>query len=202
MAYPPYNGWSGMIREARNGVFFAAIKSGLLNDYPEVCHGCGQKSSVCRISQHSEEYGPLPTDYVASCVPLCFRCHFLVHNRLLIPNRWYRYLNLVAAGDLPAPLPHGNWASANRMLKEGDIAQEYPPVATPNEYLSSLPMQEYSGPMKIATVRIPGSFSSVGVPDPRLYVSVDGVLVERPAKEALANIKVPLSTFLNSPELF
>lgn len=195
MAYQSYNGWTGTIREARNGVFFGAIKSGHLDDHQATCIGCGQSSEVTRISLHSEEYGPLPKDYVASCVPVCFRCHFMIHNRFKIPNRWLRYLHRVASGALPDPLVN-NWVIANQLLKMGDLPECLwePLVVTPNGYLSGLSLDPYEGPEKVATVTIHG----VEQPDPRLYVSTRGGPVQRKHAEALANIKIPLHTFIAS----
>jgi len=158
MAYTNYNGWTGLVRKSRDAVFFGAIKSGDLPNQPTVCHGCGitRDKDDAAIQQHSEEYGPLPTDYTKSCVPLCFRCHFLVHVRFKIPNKWLSYLNRVASGKLEPPLPY-DWRAGNLMLKEGDIEEVYPWVETPNGYLSGLPLEEeYAGPMKIATVMIDG----------------------------------------------
>jgi hypothetical protein len=141
MAYTSYNGWTGLVRKARDAVFFGAIKAGDLPDKPNQCYGCGitRDKDNAPIQQHSEEYGPLPMDYIASCVHLCFRCNFLVYARFKVPNIWLRYLNRVASGKLQTPLPY-DWRAGNVMLKEGDIAEVYPWVETPNGYLSGLPL--------------------------------------------------------------
>jgi hypothetical protein len=194
MAYVSYNGWTGLVRKSRDTIFFGAIKAGLLPDKPTVCFGCGitTENHGAKIQQHSEEYGPLPEDYIKSCVPLCFRCHFLVHARFKIPNKWLRYLNRVASGNLQRPLPY-DWRAGNVMLKEGDIDEVYKWVKTPNRYLSSLPLEEYSGPMKIVTVMI----DNMEVPDPRIYVyHPKKGLIERKYTEAVANARIELSRLL------
>lgn len=196
MAYPSYNGWSGMIREARNTVFFAAIKSGELDDHQKQCIGCGITRGQAAISLHSEEYGPLPADYISTCVPVCFRCHYMIHVRHKIPKRWLRYLNRVADGDLPKPLV-GGWIAANQLLQDGDLEDgvAWQWVATPTGYLSGLPLEEYSGPRKVALVEVNG----LAIPDPRLYLpdpSNTGAVVERKYKEGVANSKIPLDVFL------
>ena len=194
MAYTTYNGWSGLVRKSRDTIFFGAIKSGDLPDKPNQCYGCGitRDKDNAPIQQHSEEYGPLPTDYIKNCVPLCFRCHFLVHARFKVPDTWLRYLNRVASGKLQPPLPY-DWRAGNLMIKEGDIAEVYPWVETPNGYLSGLPLLEYAGPMKIVTVMIDGE----EVPDPRIYINHPKKgLTERKYTEAVANARIDLSKFL------
>lgn len=79
------------------------------------------------------------------------------------------------------------------MLKEGDIAEVYPWIETPNGYLSGLPLEEYAGPMKRVTVMIEGE----EVPDPRIYVQHPKKgLMERKHTEAIANARIELSRFL------
>ena len=79
------------------------------------------------------------------------------------------------------------------MIKEGDIAEVYPWVETPNGYLSGLPLVEYAGPMKIVTVMIDGE----EVPDPRIYINHPKKgLTERKYTEAVANVRIDLSRFL------
>ena len=194
MAGKSYNGWTYLAMCARDAVFFGAIKAGLLPDKPNQCYGCGitRDKDNAVIQQHSEEYGPLPEDYIASCVPLCFRCHFLVHTRFEVPNKWLRYLNRVAAGKLQPPLPY-DWRAGNVMLKQGDIEEVYPWVETPNGYLSGLPLEAYSGPMKMVTVMIDGEEE----PDPRIYVQHPKKgLIERKYTEAVANARIDLIKYL------
>jgi hypothetical protein len=193
--YQSYNGWSGLVREARNGVFFGAIKSGKLDDKQPRCIGCGihREEAQGTLGLHSEEYGPLPSEYIASCVPLCFRCHFLVHNRHKVPNRWRRYLRDVAQGHIKNPIV-GGWFVGNSMLKAGDLEEEdWGTWETPNGYLSGLPLIPPAEPFKIAMVEV----HKVAIPDPRLYLQGSlGEVIERPYSDGINFIKISLAKFL------
>lgn len=195
MPYQHYNGWSGLVREARNGVFFGAIRSGKLDDKQPRCIGCGtcREEAQGTLGLHSEEYGPLPSEYIASCVPLCFRCHFMVHNRHKIPNRWKRYLRDVSKGYIKPPLM-GGWFAGNQMLKAGDIEEDVGVGwETINGYLSGLPLIPPEEPFKIALVEAHG----VVMPDPRLYIAgPQGEVVERPYQDGISFIKTSLTKFL------
>ena len=90
------------------------------------------------------------------------------------------------------PLPY-DWRAGNLMLKEGDIDEVYPWVETPNGYLSGLPLTEYDGAPKIATIMIDGE----EVPDPRIYVQHPKKgFIERKYIEAIRNAHIELSRYL------
>ena len=64
------------------------------------CLGCKEHFEQSGIPYHAEEYGPTLEDYWESCVPLCHRCHAMLHARFQTPNRWNQYLAQAADGAI------------------------------------------------------------------------------------------------------
>ena len=91
MAGLPYNGWSETIRHGRDKHYYHAQRRKILPQIAE-CTICSCVLPDGCIPYHAEEYGPTLEDYWASCVPLCHRCHAMLHARFLTPNRWHRYV--------------------------------------------------------------------------------------------------------------
>lgn len=67
---------------------------------PTVCSACGQDQGI--VDAHWETYArPFDT---ARDIPLCFRCHMMVHMRHRHPHAWDKYRALVRSGFRAAPL--------------------------------------------------------------------------------------------------
>ncbi len=93
---PLYNGWNRAERSRATRWKHAAGRRG---EYlpPIVCSACGQDQG--RIFGHWENYDP-PFS-AAKDIPLCSRCHFMVHSRHRRPEQWDRYRAAIAKGWRP-----------------------------------------------------------------------------------------------------
>lgn len=168
----PYNGWSALVRHGRDKHYYRAQRKGVLLPAVEClgCKACFGKSSV---PYHAEEYGPTHEDYWASCVPLCHRCHAMLHARFRTPNRWRKYLAQAADGNIDeTEYPQRKQIAAllSKFKNREDIANIRMPENVP-EYFRSLPMKEHAGTDKVATLLVTAldTGHKVEVPDWTLY---------------------------------
>lgn len=169
----PYNGWSALIRHGRDKHYYWAQKKGVLPPAVE-CLGCKTRFGQSTVSYHAEEYGPTHEDYWASCVPLCHRCHAMLHARFHTPNRWRMYLAQAADGNINEtdyPQSKHMVAHLSRFKKKReDIPCFRMPENVP-EYFRALPMKEYAGAHKVATLLVAdlNTGRKLEVPDWTLY---------------------------------
>ena len=152
-----YNGWSDLVRHGRDKRYYRARDKGVLPAASK-CLGCQQLLPVTCVPYHSEEYGPTLEDYWASCRPLCHRCHAMLHARFVTPNRWKRYLAQAAEGTIdeneyPQSANIASLLSKYKAKGWKDIPDVPMPMHAP-EYLKALPLEEYCGPPKVATLRV------------------------------------------------
>ena len=99
MTLGPYNGFSGEERERVAAWKRSGAKDGRYT-YPTKCSACGQTKG--RIDGHLEDYSPPFSQ--SKDIPLCARCHLMVHARLRWPDLWASYRAQVRAGRQCAPL--------------------------------------------------------------------------------------------------
>ena len=94
-----YNGFSGDER-AQGAAYHRRMRAQGLWSLPTRCSACGQTEGV--IDAHWEDYSkPFDTE---RDIPLCFRCHMMVHMRDRNPRGWDRYRALVRSGYRGEPL--------------------------------------------------------------------------------------------------
>ena len=168
----PYNGWPEQIRHGRDKHYYHARSEGVFRA-ASACDACGVSFGDQPISYHAEEYGPTLEDYWSSCVPLCHRCHAMVHARFATPNCWNLFLQQLAEGVLDEDLfPRSTQVAAllSKFKNRRDIASVERPKAG-NAYLLALPMTDYAGPTKTATLLILDQRSQIvtEVPDWTIY---------------------------------
>lgn len=151
----PYNGWIEEVRHGRNYAYYHARTTGVLRP-TTTCDACGGSFGDKPVPYHAEDYGPTLEDYWESCVPLCHRCHAMVHARFNTPNLWWLFLSQLSSGALDLTLfPQSSQVAA--LLTKFKNRKDIDAVEMPseyNEYLGSLPMTEYSGPPKVATLLV------------------------------------------------
>ena len=168
----PYNGWSALIRHGRDRHYYHAQQKKLLPQFP-MCICCNVDLSPDWITYHSEEYGPTLEDYWASAVPMCHRCHAMLHARFLTPNRWKRYLHQAVSGaidDEEYPLSKSIAPMLSRFRSRKDIDFCEMPEGAP-QYFKDLPEDECLESTKAATLLVIDQDTSeeVEVPDWTLY---------------------------------
>ena len=168
----PYNGWPKLVRCGRDPHYNRAKKAGILSQLLK-CLGCGQLASEAGLSYHAEEYGPSVEDYLASCKPICNRCHAMVHARCATPNRWKEYLRQVSSGTIDeSQFPSGPYYLGlhSAFLNRKETSPVTPISEWPG-YLGTLPSFDYAGPDKRATLRVVDLSNglTVEVPDWTLY---------------------------------
>lgn len=181
-----YNGWPEFVRHGRDKHYYHARQKGVLLPATE-CLGCKEKFGNL-VPYHAEEYGPTLEDYWASCVPLCHRCHAMLHARFTTPNRWKRYLAQASVGQINrAEYPNSTQVAAllSKFKNREDISSEEMPDRVP-EYFKSLSLVEYVGPHKVATLLVIdlSTKRKVEVPDWTLY----GQGLERLSTEERASL--------------
>ncbi len=164
----PYNGWSELIRHGRNKHYYHAQRNKLLPQSP-ICICCGVGVLRECIPYHTEEYGPTLEDYWASAIPMCHRCHAMLHARFVTPNRWKRYLQQAvsdAIDDEEYPPSKAIAPMLSRFKNQKDIDFVAIP-ASASQYFKDLPENEYVGPPKAATLRVldQANDKEVEVPD-------------------------------------
>lgn len=151
----PYNGWIESIRHGRDKHYYDARTKGVLRGAPG-CDACGVAFGDKPVPYHAEEYGPTLEDYWDSCVPFCHRCHAMVHARFSTPNLWRLFLTQLASDSLDETIfPQSSQVAA--LLSKFKKREDIDSVAMPsrcNEYLRGLSMIDYSGPVKVATLRV------------------------------------------------
>ena len=195
----PYNGWSELIRHGRDKHYYHAQSKKLL---PQVaaCLLCKCDLPESCIPYHAEEYGPAIEDYWSSCVPLCHRCHAMLHARFVTPNRWFRYVRQAVSGEIDqAEYPQSKFIAPmlSRFKKRPDMGSETLPGNAP-DYIKALPMAEYTGHPKVATLKVieHSSGQVIEVPDWTLY----GESLENLSETEMAELErrsVDVSGFLS-----
>lgn len=195
----PYNGWIERVRHGRDRHYYHARTKGVLRAAIG-CDACGEAFGDKPVPYHAEEYGPTLEDYWDSCVPLCHRCHAMVHARFSTPNLWRLFLTQLDSGSLDKTIfPQSSQVAA--LLSKFKNRKDIESVAMPdrcNEYLRGLPMSEYSGPVKVATLRVVDQRTQqiTEVPDWTIY----GERLERltnEEREVLRSRDVSVDDFLS-----
>lgn len=153
-----YNGWPGIVREARGKKFYAQLR---LKNSPipklSQCDLCGSQGPG--LTYHAEEYGSTWEDYVKSTHAVCPYCHGMIHMRFQFPNRWLRFrsrLNPFGPADLPL-----KFKDLGHFFNEASKLNDIPADQVPEQnncgidWVDALPLTAYKGPPKIATVMSP-----------------------------------------------
>lgn len=168
----PYNGWTEEVRHDRDKYYYPARDKGVLRAATS-CDACGISFEGKPVPYHAEEYGPTLEDYWVSCVPICNRCHAMLHARFATPNLWRLFLHQLASRSLDAEMfPQSSQIAA--LLSKFKNRKDIAPVEMPadcNEYLGSLPMSDYCGPPKVATLLVVDQMTGeiLEVPDWTIY---------------------------------
>lgn len=85
--------WTSEERTESHRGFCRAVAGGLIPAYPDrACCWCGQGEGY--LNWHMEDYSH-PYRFA---MPLCFRCHMIVHSRHWAPQAWRAYSRLVQEG--------------------------------------------------------------------------------------------------------
>ncbi len=168
----PYNGWPAFVRHGRDKHYYHARSKGLLKPAIE-CLGCRARLEQSCVPYHAEEYGPTLEDYWQSCVALCHRCHAMLHARFQTPNRWSLYLAQATDGNIDTseyPERKQIVALLTKFKSRKDISYFRMPDHVP-EYFRTLPMKEYAGAQKVATLLVADidTGRTAEVPDWTLY---------------------------------
>lgn len=148
----PYNGWPEHVRHGRDKRYYHARSKDVLR-VASACDACGVSFGDQPVPYHAEEYGPTLEEYWSSCVPLCHRCHAMVHARFATPNYWNLFLRQLAEGVLDEDLfPRSTQVAAllSKFKNRRDISSVVRPNAV-NAYLLALPLTDYVGPTKRAS---------------------------------------------------
>lgn len=126
MALGSYNGHSGAKRDAVQRYLNASFRDGTLTR-PTVCTACGQTEG--RIDAHLENY-----DDPDNFIPLCWRCHMMVHCRFRNPSAFRAYRDSLRTGSTYPN--HGNF---KRLMGEMNLFHnEGPPTDTPVPFLDEI----------------------------------------------------------------
>ena len=194
----PYNGWSELVRHGRDKHYYHAQKHKILPQSP-ACIGCQIGLPPDRIPYHSEEYGPTLEGYWASCVPMCHRCHAMLHARFVTPNLWKLYLHQTSnqsIDDNVFPLSNGIAPMLKRFKSREDIEYVPKPKNVP-EYFAGLPDHEYSSKPKVATLLVidQTTETKVEVPDWTLYGDQLELLTQEEKKQ-LSSRGIDIDGFL------
>lgn len=139
-----YNGWTGKDRQKAFDLFRKAVSPQSVNAFQDHCDMCGMDRKEGPIGHHCEEYGPTLKQYNESMVPLCHRCHAMLHIRFRFPGIWSRYLLRLDRGKRHPPVVKmwDFYCEARRW-------QDYPAVIiTGQNWFHKLPLEKYSGPKK------------------------------------------------------
>lgn len=101
-----YNGFTAAERYKGLEIVKQAIADGVLKPVSECkCSMCGQDKGI--IMYHSEDY--TPEIIVSQVVPLCWRCHMMLHSRFRHPKSWEQYKQEVENGAMYPPVYRHNW---------------------------------------------------------------------------------------------
>ena len=185
----PYNGWSDLVRHGRDRAYYQAQRKGGILPPATACLCCKAPFCSDSIPYHAEEYGPTLEDYWVTCLPLCHRCHAMVHARFATPNRWKRFLTQASTGSIDeSEFPNTRSTSPSalemKFKARADIAEVPMPAGAPDE-LKALPIKEYRGPWKVAKLRVKDrSGNDIDVADWMIYgPDLSGLKAERPDVE-------------------
>ncbi|MFT7542792.1 MAG: hypothetical protein ACI9K5_003772 [Gammaproteobacteria bacterium] len=195
----PYNGWAEPVRNGRDNHYYHARNKSVLKQ-TDSCLACGHDFGDAPVPYHAEEYGPTLEDYWASCEPLCHRCHAMVHARFLTPNLWKQFLAQLASGSLDEGIyPQSTQVAAllSKFKNRKDI--DFVPMPTKGDpYLLSLPMEDYAGADKVATLRVADQVTGehVEVPDWTIY-GEDLAGLNETERDTLRSRGVRLDEFLS-----
>ena len=96
-----YNGFSPARRMEADAWLKAGVAAGRLEP-PSRCMACGETRGI--IDYHAEDYSQPFTAEKLAAIPLCFRCHMMLHARFRNPARWRRYIEQLEAGAMYRPL--------------------------------------------------------------------------------------------------
>lgn len=100
-----YNGFTPSQRRAGDRIIKDAISSGKLAPLSECsCAFCGQSKGI--LHYHAEDY--TPDRILNDVVPLCWRCHMMVHRRFSHPRSFAAYMEDVQGGIVFPPVYRGN----------------------------------------------------------------------------------------------
>ncbi|GHU51714.1 hypothetical protein AGMMS49975_06030 [Clostridia bacterium] len=113
MALSWYNGFSPAQREQGNKWVHDAVDSNELVPLSEcACHYCGQDEGIRHY--HCEDYSTKET-VVGGSVPVCWRCHMMIHRRFRHPKSYEKYFEEVKSGKRYPPIYKQNqWQELNQ----------------------------------------------------------------------------------------
>lgn len=158
MALSSYNGFTGERRLEIDKLVKAAYRDGSL-ERPAACMACGQDQGP--IIGHLEDYDR----WRDATIPLCQRCHLMLHCRWRAPAAWHRYRELVRMGYRFAPAT-GHFTqivpqfvalmAAQRAFEAGE------PGACPSDVPLALPYTQHARPARAILDEI-----EAGLHDPR-----------------------------------
>ena len=105
-----YNGFGKAIQDSSTRFMFAAIKKGIIAEYPESCDCCGQTEG--KIGYHAESYAvPFGPHIVAFDV--CHLCHVMIHaDRSEHGRRLREYVASLKLGHRFRNFKSFNWKGA------------------------------------------------------------------------------------------
>jgi hypothetical protein len=96
-----YNGFTGEQREQGNKIIKKAIKDGILKPLTEVeCLYCKQKEGIRHY--HNEDY--TPENIISDAIPVCWRCHMMIHKRFRHPKSYEKYFAEIKKGKQYPPV--------------------------------------------------------------------------------------------------
>lgn len=148
----PYNGWSALVRNGARFVAYGRARRHHVLAAASRCSCCSEELPPDCVPYHAEEYGPTHEAFWEACVPMCHRCHAMLHARFRLPNLWKLLLTQAAERAIDAKLFPSRKSMA-RIRARPDIAHVPMPADAP-EYFAALPLSEYVGPWKPATLRV------------------------------------------------
>jgi hypothetical protein len=162
MAMGPYNGWPGKVRELRGALHSSLIKQKAL---PRLGH-CELTGQTKGLTFHSEEYGSLWQDMLATTHELAPYCHGIIHARFSLPNRWRRFKMRLLEKKLDEIYEFNSLFQFFGTIKGLPDIDAYPDCDTGIAWLDALTLTPYDGPVKIACVK---NSHGVLLPDPEIY---------------------------------
>lgn len=103
-----YNGFTPEQREQGDRIIKEAIAKGELKPLKDcVCADCGQDKGIRHY--HTEDYSP--DKILKAVVPLCWRCHMMLHSRFRHPKSYAAYKEAVKNGKRYAPVYRHDFAA-------------------------------------------------------------------------------------------
>ena len=108
-----YNGFTPKQRYAGLAIVKQAIADGRLKPIKECsCTFCGQDRGIRQY--HSEDY--TPERIVDQVIPLCWRCHMMLHSRFSHPLSWEKYKVEVDGGKRFDPVYRHDWSKLDEHM--------------------------------------------------------------------------------------